>query len=269
MINFLILILILILIFSLVIIIFYDYENFIDIKDSNLTEEINKIYYINLDRRPERNEHFLNSIKKFNFKKEKIVRFKAIDGLTYNFSDEEKQMFINADFINTDAEFKIMGNQLSHYYILKDMISNNYNYILIFQDDVVFIDNFNEEINNLINNIPEDAEIINFGFHKVASLSYFEGIDLNNNNENIVDAKEIINNHICKLPDYVNPCSLSYLVTLKGAKNLIEYFGEVGFLKATDWNYNDYLMKKDINYGSIKALCTGNSSFKSDIFSEN
>ena len=53
----------------LVIIIFYDYENFIDIKDSNLTEEINKIYYINLDRRPERNEHFLNSIKKFNFNK--------------------------------------------------------------------------------------------------------------------------------------------------------------------------------------------------------
>ena len=233
-------------------------ENF-----ESITDKIDKIYYINLDRRPDRNEHFIKQANKLNLN---VIRFKAIDGLEYEFSDEEINMFKKSDFINTEAEKKIMGNQLSHFYILNEMIKNNYEYILIFQDDVILRDDFNEQINNLMNNIPDDAEIINFGFHKTANMKNFEALDLNDPEESKVQSKKDINDAVCILSDNVNPCSLSYLVTLKGAINLVNYFNDVGFLKATDWNYNDYLVSKNINYATKIVLCTGNPNFGSDIF---
>lgn len=235
-------------------------------KFEEITNNINKIYYINLDRRPERNQHFINQCIKLKFNMNNVIRFTGIDGLTYTFSDNETNMFLNADFNHTEAKTKIMGNQLSHYYILQEMIKNNYNYIIIFQDDVILKDDFNTQINNLVKNIPVDAEIINFGFHKVANYKHFKSINLNNSKENQVQSKKNINESVCILRDGINPCSLAYLVTLQGAKNLVNYFNNIGFLRATDWNYIDYLVPKNINYATKIVLCTGNEKFESDIF---
>jgi GR25 family glycosyltransferase involved in LPS biosynthesis len=239
----------------------YEMENF-----EEITNKINKIYYINLDRRPDRNKHFIDQCLKFKFNMDNVIRFKGIDGLTYTFSEDEEKMFKNADFINTDAKTKIMGNQLSHYYILKEMIKNKYDYIIIFQDDVILRDDFNSQINKLLKNIPHDAEIINFGFHKIAQLKDFEALDLNDPIESQVKSKKDINECVCILDNNVNPCSLAYLVTLKGATNLVNYFNETGFLRATDWNYTDYLVPRNINYATKTVLCTGNPKFGSDIF---
>ena len=234
-------------------------ENF-----EEITNEINKIYYINLDRRPDRNQHFLDQSSKFNFNN--VIRFKGIDGLSYKFSKDEEDMFKNSDFIMHESKSKLMGNQLSHYYILKEMIKNNYKYIIIFQDDVIIKDDFNLQINKLIKNIPENAEIINFGFHKTANLKHFEALDLDDPLQNQIQSKENINDYVCILADNINPCSLAYLVTLKGANNLVQYFDTVGFLRATDWNYTDYMVSKNINYATKTVLCTGNPKFGSDIF---
>jgi len=231
-----------------------------------LSPKIDKIYYINMDRRPDRNKHVLNEFEKHNIDMTKVSRFKGIDGLVYTFSDEERNMFKNANFLNTEPEPKIMGNQLSHFNILKKMIDQNYQNIIIFQDDSVLINDFVKEINNVVENLPEDAEIVNFGFHKEAFFSKFVGIDLNDVRETKNRCKRKINDYICEIEDDNNPCSLAYIVTLKGAKNIVKHFNETGFLQETDHNYNHYLISKNINYASSKILCTGNPQFGSDIF---
>lgn len=232
-----------------------------------ITDKIDKMYYINMDKRQDRKEHFLKECEKHNLNMNNVIRFKGIDGNITIFTDQEKQMFINSDFKGSTAEFKIMGNQLSHYYILKEMIENNYNYILIFQDDVILSNDFNNQINKLIENIPNDAEIVNFGFHKLALYAYFEAYDINHPVNSLVPCEKIINDSIIILDRNVNPCSLAYLVTYKGARNLVQYFNTVGFHRATDQNYNDYLINNNINYATRKALCTGDPNFGSDIFS--
>ena len=121
-----------------------------------------------MDRRPDRNKHMLNEFEKHNIDMTKVSRFQGIDGLVYTFSDEERNMFKDANFLNTEPEPKIMGNQLSHFNILKKMIDQNYQNIIIFQDDSVLINDFVKEINNVVENLPQDAEIVNFGFHKEA-----------------------------------------------------------------------------------------------------
>ena len=226
--------------------------------------DISKIFFINLDRRPDRYEHFLKQCDDNNIEFSKIERFRALDGETYKFNNEEKQLFINADYRTQNYAKKIMGNQLSHYYILKDMIKNNYKYIIIFQDDIIFRNNFINELEKVIKNIPNNAEIINIAFHKFASFNQFIPWDLNQKENSMLKKK--INEYVSILNDTVNPCSLGYIVTLNGAKKLINHFNNKGFLRATDWNYNDYLRSKNIFYGSNLVLCTGNPNFSSDIF---
>ena len=269
-------------------------------------ENIDRIYYINLDRRPDRNIHFINECNTHKLPMDKVFRMQAIDGLNYMFCLEECALFKRANFLNLPKFniLKIMGNQLSHYYILHDIVNKNYKYCILLQDDAIFIPNFNKYINELIPKIPEDAEIVNIGLHKVADCNYSEsweftplknsirtadefssklpvtdlygaphrGPDSNlhwhNTETNDVDkiSKEVVNSHICKMKPDMNPCSLAYIVTLQGAKNMIAHFNETGFRKATDHNFNEYLIEKDIFYSSNTILVTGNPKLGSDIF---
>lgn len=229
-------------------------------------DKISKIYFINLDRRPDRYEHFLKQCHDNNIQFNKIQRFKALDGNSYEFNNKEKSMFKEVDYRTQDFSKRIMGNQLSHYYILKEMIDKNYNYIIVFQDDIQLRNDFKKELEKVMENIPVNAELINIAFHKFASYNQFIPWNLNQREEEKEMVKVNVNDNICILNDTINPCSLGYIVTLKGAKNLVNHFNTTGFLRATDWNYNDYLRKKNIFYGSRLVLCTGNPSLGSDIF---
>ena len=62
---------------------------------------IDKIYYINLKNKTERNEHCLKQFELHNIPNNKIIRFEAIDGNTYNFTENELHMFRNADYIRS------------------------------------------------------------------------------------------------------------------------------------------------------------------------
>jgi GR25 family glycosyltransferase involved in LPS biosynthesis len=231
---------------------------------SVISSNIN-FYYINLDRAHERNKHFLEQYTSANLPFNKLKRFSALDGKTYNFSDEEIKMFDNCDYYYLDYKKNIMGNQLSHYYIFKDIIKNNYAFSVIFQDDAVLKNNFKTHLNNIIVNLPADTEILNIGFHKYACNEKFIPWDLSSDNDSEI-SKCHLNEYICKIKNKINPCSLAYIITLKGAINLINYFDKTTFKRATDYNFNDYLISNDINYGSNIVLVTGNPGFKSDIF---
>ena len=241
-------------------------------------DSIDKIFYINLDERTDRKEHFLNQCSIHNIPHEKIERFPAINGKTYSLTYEEQSMFKDAEY-NTYLltpliiSKTIMGNQLSHFNILLEMKKRNYNNIIIFQDDVILKEKFVNFISEIINDIPNDAEIINFGIHKTADSANFEPYDLNNEtiDYNVIDRKITESVYLFKTwnPETrlrVNPASLSYIVTKKGCYNLLDHFYKNGFMYATDWNYNLYLQSKNIFYGSKYILATGNNYFKSDVF---
>ena len=231
-------------------------------------EKIDRIYYINLDRRPDRNIHFINEYNAHDLPVDKVFRMRAIDGLAYMFCLDEYSMFTHADFLHLpkNTVHKLMGNQLSHYYILHDIVRKNNEYSILLQDDAVFIPGLKDFINELMPKIPADAEIVNLGLHAVAEYSYFEPWIFTPTNDVDKISKELVNSHICKMKPDINPCSLAYIVTLQGAKNMIAYFNETGFRKATDHNFNDYLVEKDIFYSSNTILVTGNPKLGSDIF---
>jgi len=229
-------------------------------------DKINKIMYLNLDRREDRKNHFLNSCEKVGIPKEKIERFQGLDGLNYKLKEEEEKLFINCDYKKLKFFNKIACNQLGHYYMIKEVLDKNYDYAIICQDDCYFRDDFIQCLNNLMNNFPNDAEILNIGFHKYGSGKYFIPWDLNNKTDLEDLGKNKINDNVCILKDTINPCSLAYIITKQGAYNILKHFNNNGFKRATDGDFNDYCQNKNIFYGSIPVLCTGNQHLGSDIF---
>ena len=232
-------------------------------------DKIDKVFYINLKRRNDRNEHFIETcLKDAQIPIDKIERFEALDGKTYTPLEAEMKMFSTCDYLHQSFYNNIICNQLGHYYILKEIIKNKYNYTMVCQDDVYFRNDFQSYFTGLMDNIPADAEMITIGLHAYGCYNIFVPWDLSSspNNDCINIGETRINEYICKLKKDVNPCSLAYIVTLQGAINLVEYFDNNGFKRATDWNFNDYLRMKNIFYGSTTVLCTGNPNLGSDIF---
>jgi GR25 family glycosyltransferase involved in LPS biosynthesis/predicted O-methyltransferase YrrM len=235
----------------------------------NSFETIDKIYYINLSKREDRKVHFMNQMKKMNIPEEKIVRFEAIDGPNHKFLNDEFKLFQNVNYSYMPTKLQIMGNQMSHFKIFQEMILKNYNYIIVCQDDIVFKDGFTAYIDELMTHIPKDAEIIHFGFHKYAMRDIFLPWDLSKSDDNI--AYKVVNKSVCHLaPDfnalYNSNNTTGYILTLNGAKNYIQYVLQNGFKYATDCDINEYLINKDIYYGTCNVLATTAPNFGSDVF---
>lgn len=218
---------------------------------------LDMIYYINLDRRTDRNQHFLKQCRDAGLEMSTVRRFTGIDGKTFTPTRGEEAMFTGCKYKDSPFIRNLMGNQLSHYYILQDMMEKGYENILILQDDVVFRSQFRRYLDDVLRSVPADAEIINIGMHKLAAFADFEPIALEDDRQNRTPCKRRVNPCVCEIRDEVNPCSLAYIVTREGCRNLLEHFRREGFRDATDINYNNYLREKNINYASSRILCTG------------
>jgi GR25 family glycosyltransferase involved in LPS biosynthesis len=231
---------------------------------------IDKIFYINLSRRTDRNTHFIDQMKKHNIPPEKFERFDAINGLEYIFPEPEFNLFRGGNVLNMIDAPRIMGNQMSHFKLFQLMIQRNYKYIIICQDDIVFKDGFVGYIDEVVRNLPDNAEMVHFGFHKYAVRDIFLPWDLSSATRDEI-SYENINDAVCRLrpgitENYNCHNSTGYVLTLKGAKNYVEYVSENGFKYGTDAEMSQYLVNKGVYYGSRTVLATTVTTFGSDVF---
>jgi hypothetical protein len=85
-----------------------------------------KIYCINLERRPDRLEHITKEFNELNFN---YKIFNAIDGQKLSIKDNSLKR-------------GMIGATRSHVGVIKDAIKNKYEKIVVFEDDIIFCDNF-------------------------------------------------------------------------------------------------------------------------------
>jgi len=113
-----------------------------------LFNKFDKVYCINLDRRPDRLENFKKEVEKYNLGE--FERFSAYDGKGLNLTNE---------YNLKPGEIGIIKSNLD---IIKDAKKNNYKTILIIEDDCVFKDeiiNFEDYFNLL----PNDWDMLYMG----------------------------------------------------------------------------------------------------------
>ena len=136
---------------------------------SNLNQYFDKIYCVNLDKRTDRWGECLNEFKKHNMT---VDRFSAVDG---------SMETINRQTRLNDGEIGVI---LSNIKILEDAIKNEYESILILEDDIIFDDSLSD-IKSYFDSLPDDWNML-----------YFGG---NHNTHMGLQGPKIINEKVCKL----------------------------------------------------------------------
>ncbi len=181
-----------------------------------------KAFVINLERRKDRYEYVMNNYKSNNYSLEII---KAYDGKEPQNNSEDYEAIKNIFFEcietnlkkNDDYPYKMFspfkkgefGCFLSHLIIWKKIIAENIEKAIIFEDDCIFVANFNERLKLLLDEIPSEFNIIWLGGKTCENYESSENIDYS---KNISILKE-------KFPYG----AFTYLLSLEGAKKLYYY----------------------------------------------
>jgi len=122
-----------------------------------LNDYFEKIYCINLDRRPDRWEESLKEFEKLNIN---VERVSAIDGQT---------IIPPTGFRYPVGAFALL---LTHIQIIQNAIRNGYKNFLLFEDDVTFIDDFYEKFNAKIQYLPNDWDMFYLGGNHIFHCSW-------------------------------------------------------------------------------------------------
>jgi GR25 family glycosyltransferase involved in LPS biosynthesis len=209
------------------------------------------VYVINLDRTPERFQKTNEQLHKNGMT---CRRFGAVDGYNVKLSDKSSGEIIcgkeflknvanytwkkrpalyHVDYNNKykDAEFDLfvkyrkfsageIGVIFSHRAIWTDIVKNNYQNVIIFEDDVILLENFKKDLEELIKNIPEDTDVtfIGVGRRTEKKIDY---PDINNIFRDFDHIPE--NNTVAK----IQPTNLvfgmhAYIIGAEGAKKLLK-----------------------------------------------
>ena len=139
-----------------------------------------------------------------------------------NLTIENKKMFMNI----SDAEISVA---LHHIECFKQ-ISEKYDFALILEDDAVFSVSFNDDLIKMF-------DTLNLGICYLGPVNHPE-----NTKEKPHDFSDLVCPGICRIKS--NLGSMSYLVSLQGAKDLINIIDTNGHYRAIDWIINDYMKKR-------------------------
>jgi len=120
-----------------------------------------------------------------------------------NFAPEEITIPIDATFKN-QAEFSLY---CKHLYCIEQQIKHNINNIIIFEDDVLLPDDFNEHVNQCLQE-----------FKEINGDLLFLGICCGIQPSNIVPNKKVYWE-----PGFLTRCAHCYIVTLEAAKKIYKH----------------------------------------------
>jgi len=129
-----------------------------------LNDFFDRIFVINLERRPDRLSSFKDLADKIGFEYDV---FPAVDGKNLNRNElvEGRELKIESNHLYSSFNDYFLGQLgciLSHIRLLKYCRDNNIKNVLILEDDVNFSDDFQSRFDNFIFNFKEEWNMIYF-----------------------------------------------------------------------------------------------------------
>lgn len=146
-----------------------------NVNKANSNWQFDEVYLINLKRRPDRLQQFMQKFNASDLKHNNILKFNAIDG---SILDTEKI------FISDVAKAEIkqiettgfrtkhyqltrgaIGCYLSHIQVWEHILDSKHNAVIIFEDDANVPVDIKQTIQENMRHIPENWDIVLFGFY--------------------------------------------------------------------------------------------------------
>lgn len=151
-----------------------------------------------------------------------------------------------------------IGCTLSHLAIYKEVADNlslaDNDYILICEDDALFVEDFNENLSNILKSINNDIDILLLGQSKIDNFNDVE-LEVNYPTTFWFMQKKIVGSRVRYSYPYLNyyAGTVAYLISKKGAKKIIELLSIYG---SPYWLADDFRLFQmhDINTMIVRPL---------------
>jgi glycosyl transferase family 25 len=119
---------------------------------------VDNVYLINMDKDCDRLEKVTKECDKVGIKFERFIGVKVSD-VSQNILD--KYIPIETQKYGPNG---MIGCGLSHLFVWQDAVKNNYKNIVVLEDDVHFTYDFNEYLHNIMEEVPNDYDILYLGY---------------------------------------------------------------------------------------------------------
>lgn len=168
-----------------------------------------KIFVLHYSKLVDRKKHILEQ-----FNKQGIIDYEFIEKYDKNeISEDDSNLF------DTYYSKPHMSLYLKHTYVY-NIIAEHYEHALILEDDVILCDNFVENLNNYMSELPEDFDMLFIG----------DGCNLHIEKDKLIPNKNIYEK--CLYPtswggDGASRCSDSYIISNKCANKLCDYIKKI------------------------------------------
>ena len=183
-----------------------------------LFDRFDKVYCINLDKRPDRLENFKNQVEKYDLGE--FTRVSAVDGSNINLNE-----------YGNDLKPGELGLVLTNLKIIKEAKENNYESILILEDDCSFTDEI-LNIENYFSKLPLDWDMLYMGGNHNTHMGVQGPIVVNEKvvklhstySTHFIGIKKTLFDHIeIILSKYKEPLDVSY-VKLQKIFNIYSFY---------------------------------------------
>lgn len=198
------------------------------------------IYIIHYKKLIERKEYLINKLNEFNIKYKFIENFDREDIPQYiieKYYKYDKNLWVERtnglysfNVSYRDLKISEICNAISHLDALKKINDGDDEYGIIIEDDIIFNIDFKNKLNFLINETPDNFDVIFFG----SSFNIFN-LDKSNNSKTI----KIKNNIYQKVPAKTRTVD-AYIIKKEFAKKLYEEIKEIVLPFDFELNYFFY-----------------------------
>lgn len=182
-----------------------------------------KMLCLNLERRSDRKDKMIQTFK--NSSIDNYEFYKAIDGSKLELTKEIYDLFKGNDFGNRK---NVIGCALSHYNIWKELVNSDYDYYIVFEDDIELTSNFKKKLDMVLQNMSKN-------YNDLVMLGY---IMYNNKRKEVYNLynRDTTDIKITKLNrDLYIGGTFSYLISKNGARNMIKYIEQNGIKHGIDY----------------------------------
>ena len=226
----------------------------------NHNEFYDCVYIIHLDKNRDNLEKINHQMKQHQFSNYKIMNAVYTHDPFYKlFYEKLCEKIINKyskEYIDHNFQRGALGCYLSHVNCIMDAKLNKYSRILILEEDFVIIRNYNDEIKCLIQNLPDDWDLVYFGkkqlklenAHKINDSIYLS--DKNTYATHALYLKDTIFNEIIKQSESIDGAIDLELHNLQSTKKIYAVYKDLFISDDRDTDIQTNLeYKKETTWG--------------------
>jgi len=135
---------------------------------------------------------------------------------------------------------------MKHYCVFNDVIKNNFQNVVVFEDDIILVDDFDKKLNKYINQLPNNYDIL------------WIGTCCNLYTSQIIPELNVYRN------SHGSRCTHAYVISNAACKKIVDFFPKI--YQAIDWFFNTSIKTLNLNnYWAEPPLSTQNTMFETTI----